>query len=67
MGRLQPWLAVLYGQWGGAAVAMARFMAMAVAMAVENEKLCCETNFYAFILPCSFLFLLFHVIAYDNN
>ena len=54
MGRLQPWLAVLFGQWGGAAVEMASFMAMAVAMAVENEKLCHETKIGIFILPYSF-------------
>ena len=45
MGRLQPWLAELYCQWGGVAVKMASFMAMAVAMAVENEKLCRENQF----------------------
>ena len=37
---MQPWLAVLYCQWGGAAVEMASFTAVVVAMAVQNDKLC---------------------------
>ena len=53
MGRLQPWLAALFCQWGGAAVKMVSFTAMAVAVAVENEKLCRKTKFCVFILPYS--------------